>query len=115
MDNKKKIVSGMRPTGKLHLGNYWGALKNWIDLQNKYECMFFVADWHSLTTGYEDTSKIRQNTIDMVTDWLACGLDPEKCVIFRQSDVMEHAELTLLLGMITPLGWLLKCPTYREQ
>lgn len=115
MTVKKKVVSGMRPTGRLHLGNYWGALKNWLDLQNKYDCLFFVADWHSLTTGYDDTSLVKQNTFDMVTDWLTCGLDPKKCVIFRQSDITEIAELNLLLGMITPLGWLLKCPTYREQ
>jgi len=105
----------MRPSGKLHLGNYFGALKNWAELQNDYDCMFFAADWHVLTTKHEDTSAILSDTREMVIDWLAGGLDPQKCVIFRQSDVPEHAELALLLGMITPVGWLLRCPTYKEQ
>lgn len=113
---KKKIVlSGMRPTGRLTLGNYWGALKNWLELQDKHECFFFVADWHALTTGYDRTENIRSNTTEMVIDWLAAGLDPEKCCIFRQSMVMEHAELALMLGMITPVSWLLRNPTYKEQ
>ena len=109
------VVSGMRPTGRLHLGNYWGALKNWVDLQSRHRCYFFVADWHMLTTGYEDTSKLRDNTREMVLDWLAAGLEPDKCVIFRQSDVLEHAELALLLGMITSLGWLENNPTWKDQ
>ncbi len=112
---KKRILSGMRPTGDLHLGNYFGALENWVKLQNDYECFYFVADWHALTTGYEDTSQIRENTRRVVVDWLSAGLDPDKCVIFKQSDVKEHAELNLLLGMITPLSWLLRCPTYKDQ
>ena len=115
MDNKKIVVSGMRPTGRLHLGNYWGALKNWVDLQDKYQCYFFVADWHALTTGHDKADSIPENTRLMVQDWLAAGLDPAKCVIFRQSDIKEHAELYLLLGMITPVSWLLRNPTFKEQ
>jgi len=113
--NKKRIVSGMRPTGALHLGNYFGALENWVKLQDEYDCYFFVADWHALTTGYEDTSKIRENERNMVIDWLSAGLDPEKCVMFRQSDIKQHAELHLLLSMMTPLSWLERCPTYKDQ
>ena len=105
----------MRPTGRLHLGNYWGALRNWVDLQNSYRCYFFVADWHMLTTGYDDTSKLQENTREMVLDWLGASLDPEKCVIFKQSDVPEHAELALMLSMITPLSWLENNPTWKEQ
>lgn len=105
----------MRPTGRLHLGNYWGALRNWIDLSGSYDCYFFVADWHMLTTGYEDTALVRDNTREMVLDWLAAGLDPKRCVVFRQSDVPEHAELALLLGMVTPLSWLENNPTWKEQ
>ncbi len=105
----------MRPTGRLHLGNYWGALKNWVDLQAAHRCLFFVADWHALTTGYEKTEGIRADTREMVLDWLAAGLDPERCVIFQQSHVPEHAELALLFSMMTPLGWLLRNPTYKEQ
>jgi len=115
MDNKKIVVSGMRPTGRLHLGNYWGALKNWVDLQEKYQCYFFIADWHALTTGHDKADSIPENTRLMVQDWLAAGLDPDKCVIFRQSDIKEHAELYLLLGMITPVSWLLRNPTFKEQ
>jgi tryptophanyl-tRNA synthetase len=115
MEKKKVIVSGMRPTGKLHLGNYWGALKNYIELQDKYECYFFIADWHSLTTYSENSTSIKENTIAMVSDWLSAGLDANKCVIFRQSDVKYHAELYLLLGMITPISWLLRNPTFKEQ
>jgi len=115
MDDKKVVVSGMRPTGRLHLGNYWGALKNWVDLQDKYSCYFFVADWHALTTGHDKADNIPGNTRLMVQDWLAAGLDPAKCVIFRQSDIKEHAELYLLLGMITPVSWLLRNPTFKEQ
>lgn len=113
--SKKIVVSGMRPTGSLHLGNYFGALANWIELQNKEECYFFVADWHALTTGYEDTSNLKNNRYELVADWIAAGLDPEKCVIFSQAEVKEHAELHLLLSMVTPLSWLERCPTYKDQ
>ena len=105
----------MRPTGKLHLGNYMGALYNWVRLQHDYNCYFFVADWHALTTDYADPTNIRQNTIDVALDWLAAGLDPERCVLFVQSLVPQHAELHLLLSMIMPLGWLERVPTYKEQ
>ena len=115
MGTRRTILSGMRPTGKLHLGHLFGALKNWIQLQEEHDCLFFVADWHALTTDYADTSKIRENIMEMVIDWLACGLDPAKAIIFQQSQVKEHAELALLLGMITPLPWLERCPTYKEQ
>lgn len=111
----KRVLSGMRPTGKLHLGNYMGALLNWVRLQNDYECYFFIADWHALTTDYADTSNIAENTLEVALDWLAAGLDPERSVIFVQSSVPEHAELHLLLSMITPLGWLERVPTYKEQ
>jgi tryptophanyl-tRNA synthetase len=109
------VFSGMRPTGRLHLGNYWGALKNWVSLQAQYPCFFSVVDWHMLTTGYDDTSKLQENSREMVLDWLAAGLDPAKCVIFRQSDVPEHAELALMLSMVTPLSWLENNPTWKEQ
>ncbi len=109
------VMSGMRPTGRLHLGNDWGALRNWVDLQNRYDCYFMVADWHMLTTGFDRTETLPGNVVEMVRDWLAAGLDPEKCVIFRQSWVPEHAELTLLLSMVTPLSWLENCPTWKEQ
>lgn len=112
---KQTILSGMRPTGALHLGNYFGALENWIKLQDEYNCFFFVADWHALTTGYEDTSEIKNNINDLVIDWLSAGLDPEKCSIFLQSSIKEHAELHLLFSMSTPLSWLLRCPTYKDQ
>jgi len=105
----------MRPTGKLHLGHYVGALQNWVRLQQQYECFFFVADWHALTTNYADTSDVKQSSIDMVFDWLASGLDPERSTIFIQSHVPEHAELHLLLSMVTPLSWLERVPTYKEQ
>ncbi len=107
----------MRPTGRLHIGNYFGALQNWVKLQEdaSNECFFFIADWHSLTSDYADTSQIAQNTIEVMIDFLAGGLDPEKSVIFLQSSVPEHAELHLLLSMITPLGWLERVPTYKEQ
>lgn len=104
----------MRPTGPLHLGNYFGALKTWIELQEDHECYFFVADWHALTTSYDDTDEIQENRRRIVRDWLAAGLDPDKCTIFLQSDVPEHAELHLLLEMITPEGWLKRNPTYKE-
>jgi tryptophanyl-tRNA synthetase len=109
------IVSGMRPTGKLHLGHYHGALINWLRLQEQFQCYFFVADWHALTTDYATPQGIRESTIEMVMDWLAVGLDPKKSVIFRQSRVKEHAELHLLYSMITPVSWLERNPTYKEQ
>jgi tryptophanyl-tRNA synthetase len=105
----------MRPTGKLHLGNYVGALQNWVGMQDEYECYFCVVDWHALTTDYADTSKVKENSLEVVFDWLAAGLDPERSVIFMQSHVPAHAELHLLLSMITPLGWLERVPTYKEQ
>jgi len=112
---RKRVLSGMRSTGKLHLGNYVGALKNWVEMQDTYECYFFVADWHALTTDYADTSRVKQNSLDVLMDWLAAGLDPERCTMFIQSHVPQHAELHLLLSMITPLGWLERVPTYKEQ
>ncbi len=111
----KRVLSGMRPTGKLHLGHYVGALRNWVRLQETHECFFFVADWHALTTDYADTSRIKQSSIDIVVDWLAAGLDPERCTMFIQSHVPQHAELHLLFSMITPLGWLERVPSYKEQ
>ena len=114
-DSRKRVLSGMRPTGKLHLGNYMGALYNWVRLQAQYECYFFIADWHALTTDYADPSQVEQNTKDVALDWLGAGLDPEQCVIFVQSHVKQHAELHLLFSMITPLGWLERVPTYKEQ
>ncbi|OUO57211.1 tryptophan--tRNA ligase [Candidatus Avelusimicrobium gallicola] len=115
MQKDKIVLSGMRPTGKLHLGNFHGALKNWVALQDKYNCYFFVADLHSLTTAYEHTENLAENSRNMLIDWLTAGLDPEKSTIFIQSDVPEVSELNTLLGMITPLGWLLRNPTYKEQ
>src|ERR1039458_10588420 len=111
----KRVLSGMRPTGKLHLGNYMGALANWVKLQREYECYFFIADWHALTTDFADTAQIVPNSKDVRLDYLAAGLDPDRCVLFQQSKVLQHAELYLLLGMITPLGWLERVPTYKEQ
>src|SRR5512143_3222958 len=105
----------MRSTGKIHLGNYFGALNNWVELQDRYRCFFFAADWHALTSDYADPSQIADNTIEVVIDWIAAGLDPEKAVIFVQSMVPEHAELHLLLSMLTPLGWLERVPTYKDQ
>jgi len=105
----------MRPTGRLHLGHYFGALENWLKLQDEYDCFFFVADWHALTTHYEDTSSVAENTLQVVIDWLSVGLDPAKSTLFIQSSVLEHAELHLLLSMITPLSWLERVPTYKEQ
>ncbi|HLZ92106.1 MAG TPA: hypothetical protein VKQ28_10345, partial [Candidatus Acidoferrum sp.] len=112
----KRVVSGMRPTGRLHIGHYFGALQNWVRLQNDptYDCFYFIADWHALTSDYADTSAVAQNTLEIMTDYLAAGLDPEKSVIFLQSQVPEHAELHLLLSMVTPLGWLERVPTYKE-
>jgi tryptophanyl-tRNA synthetase len=113
---RKRVVSGMRPTGRLHIGHYFGALENWVRLQNDpgYECFYFIADWHALTSDYADTSGVAQNTIEIMTDYLASGLDPAKSVIFQQSLVPEHAELHLLLSMVTPLSWLERVPTYKE-
>jgi tryptophanyl-tRNA synthetase len=105
----------MRPTGRLHLGHFFGALSNWLKLQKEYDCYFFVADWHALTTHYEDTSSIAESTLQVAMDWLAVGLDPEKSTLFVQSQVLEHAELHVLLSMITPLSWLERVPTYKEQ
>lgn len=109
------IVSGARPTGRLHLGHLHGALKNWVRLQKDYRCFFFVADWHALTTDYASPQGIQQSTLEMVMDWLSVGLDPNQCVIFRQSRIKEHAELHLLFSMITPVAWLERNPTYKEQ
>ncbi|PMP93291.1 MAG: tryptophan--tRNA ligase [Desulfurella sp.] len=109
------VLSGMRPTGKLHLGNLYGALQNWINLQDKYKCYYFVADWHALTTGFSESKEIYNNTLEMIMDWLAFGLDPKKSTLFVQSLVKEHAELFLLLSMITPVGKLERVPSYKDQ
>jgi tryptophanyl-tRNA synthetase len=111
----ERVVSGMRPTGSLHLGHFHGALKNWVRLQSEYPCFFFVADWHALTTHYEEPGVIEQNVWDMVIDWLAAGVDPAQATLFLQSRILEHAELHTLLSMITPLGWLERVPTYKDQ
>ena len=113
--SRPRILSGMRPTGALHLGNYLGALDNWIALQDRYECFFSIVDWHSLTTDYADPSAIRENVIEVATDWLAAGLDPARSTLFIQSLVPQHAELHLLLSMIVPVPWLERVPTYKEQ
>ena len=112
---RERVLSGMRPTGKLHLGNYLGALDNWVRLQESHDCFFFVANWHALTTGAEDVRDVPANTVEMIADWLGAGLDPARCTIFVQSLVPEHAELHLLFSMITPLGWLERVPTYKEM
>jgi tryptophanyl-tRNA synthetase len=112
---KDRVLSGMRPTGKLHLGNYLGALDNWVRLQDAHDCFFFVANWHALTTGADAAAEIPANTVEMVADWLGAGLDPQRCTLFIQSLVPEHAELHLLFSMITPLGWLERVPTYKEM
>ncbi len=112
---KKRILSGMRPTGNLHLGNLHGALANWKELQYEYQCFFFIADWHALTTEYKDPKGIQAHILEMVIDWISVGLDPEICTFFLQSAVKEHAELHLILSMITPLAWLERNPTYKEQ
>src|SRR5580698_7352543 len=114
--SRPRVLSGMRPTGKLHLGNYMGALANWVKLQNedKYDCYFFIADLHALTTDYADTSSIEPNTLDVALDFLSAGLDPARSTIFVQSQVKQHFELQLYLGMITPLGWLERVPSYKE-
>ena len=114
-NQRKRVLSGMRPTGKLHLGNYVGALQNWVGMQDQYECYFCVVDWHALTTDYADTSRVKENSIEVLFDWLAAGLDPERCTMFMQSHVPQHAELHLLFSMITPLAWLERVPSYKEQ
>ena len=111
----RRVVSGMRPTGRLHLGHFHGAVKNWIEISKKADCFFFSADWHALTTDYKDPSKIAQAQREMFADWIAAGLDPARCTLFVQSHVKQHAELFLLLGMIAPIGWLERVPTYKEQ
>ena len=111
----QRVLSGMRPTGRLHLGHYHGVLKNWVTLQHEYDCYFFVADWHALTTHYDDPSKLEASTMDMVVDWLAAGVNPKAATLFVQSAMPEHAELHLLLSMMTPLGWLERVPTYKDQ
>ncbi|NWG87824.1 MAG: tryptophan--tRNA ligase [Hydrogenophilaceae bacterium] len=110
-----RVLSGMRPTGSLHLGHYHGVLKNWLKLQHEYECLFFVADWHALTTHYDNPQSLEEHTWQMVIDWLAAGVDPNRATLFIQSQVIEHAELHLLLSMMTPLGWLERVPTYKDQ
>ena len=112
---KKTVLSGIRPTGKLHLGNYFGALENFVKIQNDYECYFFVADWHALTTGYNETDNIVENVNEMIYDWLSVGLNPDNCAIFLQSSIKQHAELHLLFSMVTPLSWLMRCPTYKDM
>ncbi len=112
---KDIIMSGMRPTGKLHLGNYFGALENWVKLQEQYKSYHAIVDWHALTTAYEDTSQLQDNIMDVALDWLSAGLNPDKCSIYVQSDVKEIAELFLLLSMLTPVSWLERCPTYKDQ
>ena len=111
----ERVLSGMRPTGSLHLGHYHGVLKNWVRLQDEYPCLFFVADWHALTTQYDDPQGIVNSSWEMVIDWLAAGVDPARAILFIQSQVPEHAELHLLLSMMTPLGWLERVPTYKDQ
>ncbi|MDH5285744.1 MAG: tryptophan--tRNA ligase [Betaproteobacteria bacterium] len=110
-----RVLSGMRPTGRLHIGHYHGALRNWVRLQEQYQCLYFVADWHALTTHYEEPENIADTAWEMVIDWLAAGLDPDRSTIFIQSRVPQHAELTLLLGMMAPVGWLERVPTYKDQ
>jgi tryptophanyl-tRNA synthetase len=112
---RKRVLSGMRPTGKLHLGHYFGTLKNWVALQDECDCYYMLSDWHALTTDYVDTSKVKKNALEMVADWITAGIEPDKVVIFKQSKVPQHSELFLVLSMITPLGWLERCPTYKEQ
>ncbi|HEY4011330.1 MAG TPA: tryptophan--tRNA ligase [Acidobacteriaceae bacterium] len=112
---RPRVLSGMRPTGSLHLGNYMGALHNWVRLQNEYDCFFFIADLHALTTDYDDPSRLQQNSFEIALDFLAAGLDPGRSVIFRQSDVKEHDRLNTLFGMFTPLGWLERVPSYKDQ
>ncbi|TAL24536.1 MAG: tryptophan--tRNA ligase [Nitrospirae bacterium] len=115
MTHRERVLSGMQASGKLHLGNLVGALQNWVRLQDKYDCFYFIADWHALTTGYANPSGLKESTQDLLINYLASGLDPEKCTIFLQSKILQHAELHLLLSMITPLGWLERVPTYKEK
>lgn len=112
---KNRVLSGMRPTGKLHFGHLHGVLKNWLKLQDEYECYFFSADWHALTSEYENTEKLQEYILDNIIDWLSVGIDPNKATVFVQSKIIEHAELNLIFGMITPLSWLERNPTYKEQ
>ncbi len=112
---KKRILSGMRPTGPLHLGHLVGALQNWINLEKEYECFYMIADWHALMSEYEDPREIKNNILSYVTDWISCGLNPEESVIFVQSDIPEHLELDMVLSCLTPLSRLERCPTYKEQ
>lgn len=112
---KKVMLSGMRPTGKLHIGHYTGVLKNWLLLQEKYDCFFMVADWHALMSEYENPSSINENSIEVIKDWISCGINPDKSVIFIQNMVQEHLELAMVFSLITPLGWLERCATYKEQ
>jgi len=109
-----RVVSGMRPTGKLHLGHYIGVIKNWLDLQNRYESFFFVADWHALTTKFDENIDLKKNSIELLKEWIACGIDPEKSSLYIQSEIKEHAELYLILNMITPVSWLERNPTYKD-
>ena len=111
----KRILSGMQPSGKLHLGNYFGALKNWVGLQEEFECYFFIADWHALSSLYEDPKRIKEFSFELAVDWLSAGLDPEKCTIFTQSEIPEHTELHLILSMMVPVPWLERNPTYKEK
>ena len=115
MTKKKRILSGMRPTGALHLGNYHGALANWVKMQDQYDCFFFIADWHALTSSYEEAGSIKSYSREMMIDWLSVGLSPEKSTLFVQSTIKEHAELFLYLSMITPVPWLERNPTYKDQ
>ena len=115
VNSQQRVLSGMRPTGRLHLGHYHGVLQNWIKLQHEYECFFFVADWHALTTHYGDATLFEDNVIEMVIDWLAVGVNPGSAALFVQSKEPEHAELHLLLSMITPMGWLERVPSYKDQ
>lgn len=112
---KKRVLSGMRPTGPLHIGHLFGALQNWVKMQDMYECLFMVADWHALMSEYEEPKEIQENIIDMVADWISCGLDPKKSTVFIQSQIPGHLELAMILSDITPLSWLERCPTYKEQ
>lgn len=115
MSSRKRILSGMRPTGALHMGNYLGALANWVQMQSQYDCFFFVADWHALTTDYEKPGEIHNYVREILLDWLSAGLDPEQCTLFIQSKIPEHSELYLILSMITPVPWLERNPTYKDQ
>ena len=115
MNNKERVLSGIQASGRPHLGNLVGALENWVSLQERYECFYFVADWHALATGYADPSEIKENTKDILINFIAAGLDPDRSTIFIQSMVPQHAELSLLLSMITPIGWLERVPSFKEK